>query len=323
MKKFDLTSSPLEIENYLKQHSWLGPKEHIKIIEKPGEGNMNVVLRVKTNLRSFILKQSRPFVQKYQQIAAPLERIAVEKRFYETMQGPDLKPHMPKTFGYDPQNYILLLEDLGNCQDMSIIYQSRIISNHQVKELTSILRAIHESSPPKDFPDNREMRKLNHQHIFELPFLVDNGFSLDDIQDGLQELSMPYKRDDDLKRIVSDMGNTYLEQGTTLLHGDYYPGSWMTENDNLYVIDPEFAFVGFAEFDLGVMAGHLIMTTQNKEIIDKLLPLYGNTVDKELIEKIAGIEIMRRIIGLAQLPMQRTLEEKGNLLKLAYKMIMK
>ena len=323
MKTFDLTSSPLEIENYLRQNSWIGPDEHINTVEKPGEGNMNVVLRVKTGLRSFILKQSRPFVQKYQQIAAPLERIAVEKQFYETVQGVDLKAHLPKIFGYDPKNFTLLLEDLGNCQDMSAVYKARAISDSQVEELITILKAIHNSSSTTSFPDNLEMRKLNHQHIFELPFLADNGFSLNDIQDGLQTLSMAFKRDDELIKTVSDIGNTYLERGTTLLHGDYYPGSWMTEKDNLYVIDPEFAFVGFAEFDLGVMVGHLIMATENEDTIDEILHLYGRPVDKELVEKMAGIEIMRRIIGLAQLPMQRSLEEKRNLLKLASKMILK
>ena len=323
MKTFDLTSSPLEIENYLRQNSWIGPDEHINTVEKPGEGNMNVVLRVKTGLRSFILKQSRPYVQKYQQIVAPLERIAVEKQFYETVQGSELKAHLPKIFGYDPKNFTLLLEDLGNCQDMSAVYKARAISDSQVEELITILKAIHNSSSTTSFPDNLEMRKLNHQHIFELPFLADNGFSLNDIQDGLQTLSMAFKRDDELIKTVSDIGNTYLERGTTLLHGDYYPGSWMTEKDNLYVIDPEFAFVGFAEFDLGVMVGHLIMATENEDTIDEILHLYGRPVDKELVEKMAGIEIMRRIIGLAQLPMQRSLEEKRNLLKLASKMILK
>jgi len=42
-------------------------KEEVISMKKPGEGNMNVVLRIITNERSFILKQSRPYVEKYQQ----------------------------------------------------------------------------------------------------------------------------------------------------------------------------------------------------------------------------------------------------------------
>ncbi|WP_289645051.1 phosphotransferase [Maribacter aestuarii] len=318
---FDALSPIPALEEYLLSEKWLRADERISKISTAGEGNMNVVLRIVTNLRSFILKQSRPFVQKYQQIAAPLERIAVEKRFYEAVQGADAKSRLPKILGYDAENYTLLLEDLGNCEDLSSIYASRNISEKLVEKLSTILMAIHKSTPRKSFPDNMEMRKLNHQHIFVLPFLVDNGFSLDDVQEGLQALSLPYKKDTALKKIISEIGNIYLENGTTLLHGDYYPGSWMTEKDNLYIIDPEFAFVGFPEFDLGVMAGHLIMATDNQNTIGLMLHHYVNAVDESLVAKMAGIEIMRRIIGLAQLPMQRTLEEKENLMKLAYKMI--
>ena len=58
-------STPLpELQEYLRVREWLNSEENITTIEKPGEGNMNVVLRVVTDQRSFILKQSRPYVQK-------------------------------------------------------------------------------------------------------------------------------------------------------------------------------------------------------------------------------------------------------------------
>jgi 5-methylthioribose kinase len=36
---------------------------------------------------------------------------------------------------------------------------------------------------------------------FEYPFKEENGFNLDDIQDGLQELALPYKKDVELKTL--------------------------------------------------------------------------------------------------------------------------
>ncbi|TFG71242.1 MAG: hypothetical protein E4H26_12695 [Flavobacteriales bacterium] len=71
-----------------------------------------------------------------------------------------------------------------------------------------------------------------------------------------------------MKSAVRTIGQKYLSPGETLLHGDYYPGSWMTVGDQFYVIDPEFGFVGFAEFDLGVMVAHLIMATMEVEKLD-------------------------------------------------------
>jgi 5-methylthioribose kinase len=35
-----------------------------------------------------------------------------------------------------------------------------------------------------DFPDTTGMHTLNHEHIFEFPFLEENGFDLDQIQPG-------------------------------------------------------------------------------------------------------------------------------------------
>ena len=166
------------------------------------------------------------------------------------------------------------------------------------------------------------MRNLNHQHIFALPFMADNGFSLDNIQPGLQELSIPYKQDEELKKQISIIGEKYLSQGTTLLHGDYYPGSWMTDEQQIYVIDPEFGFVGFAEFDLGVMAAHLIMATQTEDYLSRIISIYPEEIDTHVTQQVAGIEIMRRLIGIAQLPLKNSLEDKKRLLEMAKKMIL-
>lgn len=312
----------ITLEKYLSNKGWLKEKEHITKISKAGEGNMNVVLRVATTNHSIIIKQSRPFVQKYQDIPAPIERIAVEKSFYEAIRTGSIKENIPAIIGFDNEAYILVLEDLGNCDDMSFIYNQRSITLLQVQKLITISHHIHSTKMLENFPQNLKMRKLNHQHIFELPFKMENGFSLDSIQPGLQQLSKPYKEDVALKKQIALIGEKYLSAGNILLHGDYYPGSWMAQADKLYVIDPEFGFVGFAEFDIGVMAAHLIMATHDITYVEKIEKIYPSTLDMPLVKKVAGIEIMRRLIGLAQLPLKRTLVEKQELLSMAYIMIL-
>lgn len=283
---------------------------------------MNVIVRAKTNQRTFILKQSRPYVEKFRQVEAPIDRITVEHQFYQALKGGTITAHIPRILGYDAQNHLLMLEDLGQCEDMTSVYRLRQIDSERVETLVSILSMIHRTKAPKNFPDNHRMRQLNHQHIFVLPFLEHNGFPLDDVQIGLQQLSLPYKSDPELKTVVGSVGERYLSRGEILLHGDYYPGSWMTAGDRIYVIDPEFGFVGFKEFDLGVMAAHLIMATADRAHLETLARLYGEYIDESLMAKVAGIEIMRRLLGLAQLPLERTLEEKDYLLRTAYKLIL-
>ncbi|KKO04812.1 hypothetical protein LCGC14_0081240 [marine sediment metagenome] len=322
MLQINEDSTFISLQDYLISKGWLKDQEKITQISKAGEGNMNVVLRVATNLRSIIVKQSRPFVQKYQNIPAPIDRIAVENTFYKAIENSNITSHIPTIIGFDPDTHILVMEDLGDCDDMTFLYKQRNISNNQFNILIAIIHQIHNTKPPSNFPDNIKMRELNHQHIFILPFLSDNGFSLNDIQLGLQELSLPYKEDESLKEKITFIGERYLSQGNTLLHGDYYPGSWMLKDNQLFIIDPEFGFLGFKEFDLGVMAAHLIIATHNISYIEKIETSYPSKIDSELLQNIAGIEIMRRLIGLAQLPINRTLLEKAELLTMAKNLIL-
>ncbi|QXP58773.1 phosphotransferase [Olleya sp. HaHaR_3_96] len=318
----EATNSISDFETCLNSIGFLDLKEeYIKTIEKPGEGNMNVVLRIRTNRRSFIVKQSRPFVQKYQDIPAPIERIAVEYQFYKAVTGKSIKPHIPEILSYSADNYLLLLEDLGDCQDMSYLYDNKHFTTSQLDQLINIASQIHKSKPI-DYPKNRTLRLLNHQHIFVLPFVKANGFSLDAIQEGLEDLALNYKADALLKKEIKRVGEQYLEEGNTLLHGDYYPGSWMTKGGHIYVIDPEFSFMGFAEFDMGVLAAHNIMISMDISCLQTITTAYPEPLNNQLLTKVAGIEIMRRIIGLAQLPLKRSIQEKKILLEIAHALIL-
>jgi 5-methylthioribose kinase len=149
--------------------------------------------------------------------------------------------------------------------------------------------------------------------------MEDKGFDLNTVQPGLQELSLRFKKDDELKRKAQHLGLIYLSDGDTLLHGDYYPGSWLLTKDGVKIIDPEFCFYGTPEFDLGVMLAHLKMAKQSNDVIDVVTSSYkkGESFDDNLLNGFMGIEIIRRLIGLAQLPLELTLEEKEGLLNYA------
>jgi 5-methylthioribose kinase len=318
--KIDQYTSKDNLTTYLKNKiGFLKLSEIINEIEIAGEGNMNVVLRIKTNKRTFILKQSRPFVQKYPDLPAPIDRINVEKKFYDLM---DQNSFFPEILGYLPSDYILLIEDLGKGEDLTSLYNTRRITSDLIKEFTLGLYYIHKKKAPADYPENIELRKLNHDHIFELPFKENNSFNLDHIQKGLENLSNPFKKNNSLKEKVLYAGKIYLEKGNTLLHGDYYPGSWMRVGDNNYVIDPEFSFVGPKAFDLGVMSAHIIIASGKTSFLEEIYNMYPAKAEFKKISLYCGIEIIRRLIGLAQLPIKRSLMEKKELLNFAEELIL-
>ncbi|MDP5172568.1 MAG: phosphotransferase [Bacteroidia bacterium] len=317
------------IQQYLRHQQWIGPDESVESAKKPGEGNMNYTLRIRSNFRTFILKQSREFVEKYPSIAAPSERAIIEGKFYELIQQwPLLRSFTPEISFIDEENSILMMEDLGESSDFASVYQAgQRIKPEEISALMTFLSALHNEVTPEDSSydfRNRAMRALNAEHIFTYPFLFDNGFSLDSVTEGLQDAAMPYKEDAKLKQSLAELEKVYLSDGRQLLHGDYYPGSWLRTLEGVKIIDPEFCFWGHAEFDLSVMMAHTFLASQDEEVRLQIMGEYQRPsgFSESLTTRLTGVEIMRRIIGLAQLPLSIGLEQKTSLLTQARDMIM-
>lgn len=318
---------PQELADLLHQNGWLNTADKTITLEKPGEGNMNFVVRVKTDSGSMIVKQSRPWVEKYPQISAPVERILVEAEFYKTLNtDPFYLNFIPAIIGLDAKNFLLAIEDLGPSADCTFLYQRTAdLEVQEMESLISFISHLHNHSwrQKKTFPDNAELKKLNHTHIFYYPFLEDNGFSLDTIQPGLQAVSMKFKTNRLLKENLKTLGDLYLQKGKTLIHGDYYPGSWLKTDQGIRIIDPEFSHYGYAEFDLGVMVAHLKMGHAEEETIRHVIRKYimPDGFSMSLFLQFCGVEIMRRVIGLAQLPLDLTVAEKSAVLDFAERLI--
>lgn len=306
------------LEAYLFQRGLLETGDSISNLEKPGPGNMNVVFRViPTKATSFIVKQARPWVEKYPSIPAPINRIQVENLYYQHVSTHSSIARLsPKILDFDRENALLVMEDLGDSVDYSYVYQSNQIFNRQdldaaivyLNQLKKIPRAVY-------YPDNLVLRKLNHQHIFELPF-IKNTFELDNIQAGLGLLSNRCKNDPDLIKKVNQLGNYYLGKGNFLVHGDFYPGSLLNTSVGLKVIDPEFSFMGPEEWDIAVFIAHLFLSSTPQQLISAACSTYQkfDGFSQEKFAGFVGTEIIRRLLGLAQVPVDLTLGEKKQLI---------
>ncbi|MEM0543744.1 phosphotransferase [Flavobacterium sp. j3] len=323
-------NEPNELANYLQEHQWLGLDETVVSLSKPGEGNMNYVLRVDTGKRTFIVKQSRGYVEKYPQVVAPEKRVVTESAFYEKIATKiNVQKYMPRLIGIDVENNVMVIEDLGNSNDFTTLYDLyHFLEADELKELVNYLNGLHHSFQKTILDDelaNLELRKLNHEHIFHYPFMEANGFDLNSVQDGLQELALPYKKDATLKKQITLLGSLYMSKGKYLLHGDYYPGSWLKTSDGIKIIDPEFCYYGSREFDLGVLIAHLYLTQQDENLLSIVVTEYDSYTDLnlEILNGFIGVEIMRRLIGLAQLPLQMDLKQKKELLDFARTLILK
>lgn len=317
---------------YLVERGFTGADEAVTA-ERAGEGNMNYVVRAHMAGRSIILKQALPWVVKYPTIAAPVERAGSEARFYRFVaQSRSVAAMMPRLLSFDESSALLILEDLDPADTLLGCYQgTRLLSRTHLEELARYTSALHRLTIPQGERAafrNGAMRKLNHQHIFDIPLRTDGACSamLEQITPGLDRAGDRLRRDASYCKTVEALGYSYLEQdGPGLIHGDLFPGSLLqTEHGNLRVIDPEFSFYGDPEFDIGVFHAHLLISRHEDDIASFWLEaaLEGTALSKTLVVQYAGVEIMRRILGVAQLPVSLSLEAKGDLLERSREMVL-
>jgi 5-methylthioribose kinase len=309
-----------EVDRLLRRLSDLAPEERIVDMQPAGEGNMNLTLRVRTTSGSCIVKQARPWVQKYPQIAAPVDRIHHEIRFYEVAaRMPAVAGGLPKLIGALPEDYVMVLEDLGPARDCAHWYNDppdQAAIAEQLCPLVDWLTELHRTPvsalSPGDFA-NRNLRRLNHEHMFVIPFRLPTAIDLDHITPGLGQIAAEVCAEIAVVNRCQELGQLYLAEGQTLLHGDFFPGSWLITPAGVKTIDPEFCYLGRPEFDLAVFTAHVRLLGVSEATMHRLLARYrsaGTTIDRQLVNQWAAVEILRRLLGVAQLPDNATLDVK-------------
>ncbi|MEM9367984.1 MAG: phosphotransferase [Planctomycetota bacterium] len=306
--------NPTQILDTLRRLGICTPHETLSRVEKAGEGNMNLVLRVITDQRSVIVKQSRPWVEKYPSIAAPAERLLAEIEFYDRVASDrSLRSQMPGVIAADPVRHLMVLEDLGLSSDFSCLYgtpeagiESETVFEHAMAWLERLHDARHSTGGAIGC---QALRELNHEHMFVIPVLNPPAIDLNRVCSGLHDASHVIRSDPTVQRVLGRLGQMYLQPDVlgekVLLHGDYYPGSWLRTEHGFRVIDPEFCFLGPREFDLGVMAAHRVFCHADADMasIKRLCNSYGHPVAFDRVCGFTGVELMRRLVGVAQLPL--------------------
>jgi 5-methylthioribose kinase len=315
------------LSRYLGERQLLEGGETVLAISRAGAGNMNCTMRVTTDRRTFVVKQSRPWVEKYPQIAAPWDRARREAEFYGLARGvPDLAARMPGLWFADPIARVLVLEDVGSDSYVGV-YRGDALGPTELDVLADFLTTLHRSfapCSPRPRLANDEMRALNHRHTFVIPLQRENGLDLDAVQPGLQFAADHLKSDAAYCAEVERLGREcYLADGPCLVHGDFYLGGFVRSAAGPRVIDPEFGFFGRPEYDVGVLLAHLFLAGLPPASRGRLLRRYvpPQAFEETLMLQLAGVEIMRRLIGYAQLPLAHDLRGRRRLLEVSRELV--
>ena len=212
--------------NAVLEQAGLSDLTPVESVTPAGQGNMNLVLRVTGPSSTAILKQARPWVEKYPDIEAPAERAAVEAAFYRTIgQDPVAARAMPRLLGEAPESGAVVLEDLGRSEPLDTCYDGDPLDNETLAAVCRYAARLHTLEPANPILRNHAMRALNHAHIFALPLHRESGPDLDAITPGLQEAADELRKDHAFTNAVTSLGGQYLDDGPNLLHGDLHAGS--------------------------------------------------------------------------------------------------
>lgn len=257
------------ISEYLIKLNILENNEEINSVEEIGNGNLNYVYLVITNIKKLIVKQSVPFLR----IAGEGWPLSEDRMKFEIMSYNEYSnftpEYIPTIFHSDTNMNVLIMEYLEGYEIFrDWIINSKDISFFKEKIVQFLVTSLYETSifslnnTQRDnllhsFSNNTDLCKLSEEFIFTFPFMEE------DSNDFLEHLVLSHKEiltDSEYKNNVLELKYNFITKKEALLHGDLHNGSIMVDGTNIKVIDTEFSFYGPIAFDVGKVVGNLIMS---------------------------------------------------------------
>ena len=270
------------------------------IAEEIGDGNLNFVYKVSSvnnPQTAMIVKQAVPYLRCVgEEFPLSRERMTYEIRalskFYNIF--PNFVPHI---YHSSEEMSLVAMEYL----DKHIIMRqglidrvkydnfSEHISTYMAATLFYTSSLALNSADKRELIDkfngNTELCKLTEDLVFSFAFMAHETNDNANVKDN--KTAKDLFLDLAFKSKVLDLKYKFMTQTDALLHGDLHTGSIMINEDETYVIDPEFAFIGPFGFDVGALLANLVnnyihhvIVTHDEDFQEWLLH-----VIKEVLEK--------------------------------------
>ena len=313
---FRVRLSDQNLSDYLASVGLLERDEPVRVLGA-GDGNINFVRRVQLGeARTLVVKQAREALERFPEYTVTTERIVFEHRYGEEVaaRAPDVAGVLPRELLFDEDARTLVMEDLGEGPRLDLRLANGDVPLDALRALGGYLGAVHaatRSSAGELAPRfaNDEMRALHGEHIFTLPF-EPNDFP---ISDALRAQADKDLRQPGVRERIRSLREHYYERADVLVHGDVQAGNVLLQGDRPRLLDAEIAHVGDAAFDLGSALAHLLvhgaagaLASRAEAGADALVGGYigagGLERDLGRARQFAGVEILRRSIGAARLP---------------------
>ena len=237
-------------------------------LEDDGDGYINFVYRVSDGKIKLILKQARADGRVADLHNMSMDRAALE---YDYMKlGHVIVPeYLPELYFYDDENLVFAVEDVSHLKIARFQLNKSIMFPKMAGQIAEYLAKIHFYTSDY-YLDTDTFRKLQIRFMNSKMRAVfdDMAFGNRDV-DGSGRMGFELDPDyaDYVRDLVFDPGvvleryklrDLFMRKAEVLLHGDFHTSNVFVDQEDLKVIDMEYAFFGPAAYDLGYQESHLL-----------------------------------------------------------------
>ena len=247
----------------------LGGRPEAWVVEEVGDGNLNLVFKIRGPQGGMAVKQALPYVR----LVGESWPLPLSRAHYEHMALSEEARHapglVPEIYHYDEGQALIVMELL----EPHIIMRRGMIGGtvyprfaDDISTFTArtlyftsdlALTAGKKKAMIAAFAGNTALCKITEDLIFTEPYMIaaNNRWT----RPYLDGIAGEFREDGDLKLAVSALKLKFLASAEAMIHGDLHTGSVMLTADNTRVIDPEFAFMGPMGFDIGAMIANFLL----------------------------------------------------------------
>lgn len=241
-------------------------------VREVGDGNLNFVYIVEGPAGSLCLKQALPYVR----LVGESWPLPLSRSFFEhaAMERQDkANGSVPEIYHYDAEQALLAMENLGS----HMIWRKALIARQRHESAAdtigdfmaeTLFRTSDLALPAHEkkaemalFSQNTALCKITEDLVFTQPY-HDHPLNRWTTPE-LDETVAAVRADSQWKAAVQELKFQFLTRTEALVHGDLHTGSIMVGaaggEEDVRVIDPEFAFYGPMAFDTGALFANLFL----------------------------------------------------------------
>jgi 5-methylthioribose kinase len=239
-------------------------------VREVGDGNLNLVFIVEGPKGGAVVKQALPYVR----LVGDSWPLPLKRSFFEyhalTRQSQRDAGMTPKIFSFDEEQAIIIMEYLTP----HVILRRALIEGRKIPDLavklgSFLARTLFRGSDlcmdtklrKADlalFADNVALCDITESLVFSDPYY--NAKLNRHTSPQLDKIVVQLRADRDLKVAAQRLKHIFANMPETLIHGDLHTGSVMVTDQDVRVIDPEFAFYGPIAFDVGMLLANFWMS---------------------------------------------------------------